>query len=244
MSPLAGALPGAAPAGVASRPGRFAALLPLGAALAVVALAAAAGVTQASLDAAGFGQWTYGFFADRYPLFFAAIAYGVVRVALLPLVAPKWRGWLGALLGAALVIVLSLHPTYGGLVLRAGFSVGGVTFLSGQPLALAQGLGAVAAASLLGAALGLAALVARGLPRRGGWGRALVRGLLRFLALAWALGVLASARDLGLSGFPRSALSGAQAGLAMGIVLMAFLPHALLGLVRPRASVESTPGRR
>ncbi len=243
MSALAGALPGTAPVG-ASRPGRFVALLPLGAALAVVVIAAAAGVTQASLDAAGLDPWAYGFFADRYPLFFAAIAYGVARVALLPLVAPHWRGWLGALLGLALVIALSLHPTYGGLVLRAGFSVGGVAFLSGQPMAVAQGLGVVAAASVLGGALGFAALVAGGLPRRGGWGRALIRGVVRFMALAWALGVLASARDLGLSGFPHLALSGAQAGLAACVVLAAFLPHALLSLVRPRTSVESTSGRR
>ncbi|MET7244788.1 hypothetical protein ABZT49_15610 [Methylobacterium sp. EM32] len=243
MSALAGALPGAAPA-TAARPGRLAALIPLAAAFAAVGLVAVTGTTQRSLDAAGFGQWAYGFFADRYPLFFPAIAYGVARAALLPLAAPHWRGWLGACLGLALVTGLSLHPTYGGLVLRAGFSVGGVAFLSGQPMAVAQGLGAVAAASVLGFALGCAALVARGLPRRGAWGRALVRVLLRFAALAWALGVLAAARDLGLSGFPRLALSGGQAALALGLVLAAFLPHVILDLVRSRASVESTPGRR
>lgn len=243
MSALVGALPGAAPV-TAARPGRLAALIPLAAALAAVGLVAVTGTTQRSLDAAGFGQWAYGFFADRYPLFFSAIAYGVARAASLPLAAPGWRGWLGACLGLALVAGLSLHPTYGGLVLRAGFSVGGVAFLSGQPMAVAQGLGALAAAFVLGGAMGFAALVARGLPRRGDRGRALVRALLRLAALAWALGVLAAARDVGLSGFPRVALSGAQAGLAVGIVLAAFLPHALLGLVRPRASVESTPGRR
>ncbi|AWN55381.1 hypothetical protein DK412_03200 [Methylobacterium sp. 17Sr1-1] len=228
----------------ASRPGRLAALIPLAAALSAVALVAATGTTQRSLDAAGFGQWAYGFFADRYPLFFPAIAYGIVRAALLPLAAPNWRGWLGACLGLTLVTGLSLHPTYGGLVLRAGFSVGGVAFLSGQPMAVAQGLGAVAAAFVLGFALGFAALVARGLPRRGARGRALVRALLRFAALAWALGLLAVARDVGLSGFPRLVLSGDQAALALGLVLAAFLPHVTLDLVRPRASVESTSGRR
>jgi hypothetical protein len=235
VSALAGALPGVAPV-TASRPGRLAALVPLAAALAAVALVAATGTTQRSLDAAGFGQWAYGFFADRYPLFFAAIAYGMARAALVPLAAPGWRGWVGALFGLVLVVGLSLHPTYGGLVLRAGFSVGGVAFLSGQPMAVAQGLGAAAAAVVLGGALGFAALVARGLPRRGTRVRALVRGLLRFIALAWALGVLAAARDLGLSGFPRLPLSGDQAVLALGLVLAAFLPHVLLGLARPRAS--------
>lgn len=226
-----------------SRPGRLAALVPLAAALAAVALVAAAGTTQGRLDAAGFGQWAYGFFADRYPLFFAAIAYGVARVALLPLAAPGWRGWLGALLGLGLVLVLSLHPTYGGLVLRAGFSVGGVAFLSGQTMMVAQGLGAVMAALVFGLALGVPALVARGLPRRGTRWRALARGCLRFLALAWALGLLAAARDLGITRFPRLPLSGEQAVLAAAIVLAAFLPHAVLGLAGPGTSVE-TPRRR
>ncbi|KMO29055.1 hypothetical protein VP06_25760 [Methylobacterium aquaticum] len=228
----------------ASRTGRLAALIPLGAALAAVALAAASGATQASLASAGLDPWVYGFFADRYPLFVAAIAYGVARAALLLLPAPTWRGGLGAVLGLVLVIALTLHPTYGGLVLRAGFSVGGIAFLSGQPMALAQGLGAVAAASVLGGALGLAALVGRGLPRRGEWRRALVRALLRFVALAWALGLVAAARDLGLSGFPRLPLSGAQAVLALGLVLAAFLPHTILSLVDPHSSVETAPGRR
>ncbi|AWN50201.1 hypothetical protein DK419_23020 [Methylobacterium terrae] len=224
----------------ARRSGWLAALAPLAAALAAVALAAAAGTTQATLDAAGLGQWAYGFFAERYPLFFAAIAYGVARAALLPLEAPGWRGWLGALLGLALVLALSLHPTYGGLVLRAGFSVGGVAFLSGQTMTVAQGLGACVAAVVFGSALGLPALAARGLPRRGTRRRALVRGLLRFAALAWALFVLAAARDLGLAGFPRLPL-GAQAPLALGLALAAFLPHAVLGL---RSSVETAPGTR
>ncbi len=241
MSAAAGDRPGAR---TSSRTGHLAALIPLGAALAAVALAAATGATQGSLASAGLDAWVYGFFADRYPLFFAAIVYGVVRAALLPLSAPGWRGWLGAVFGVALVVALSLHPTYGGLVLRAGFSVGGVAFLSGQPMALAQGLGAVVAASVFGGALGFAALIARGLPRRGTWRRALVRGLLRFVALAWALGLLAAARDLGLSGFPRRPLVGTQAMVSLGIVLAAFLPHTILGLAGPRGSVETASARR
>lgn len=246
MSTASGALPGTAPA--TSGGGRFVALVPLAAALAAVALAAAAGVTQRGLDAAGFGQWAYGFFADRYPLFFPAVAYGAARVALLPVAAPGWRGWLGALLGLVLVLGLSLHPTYGGLVLRAGFSVGGVAFLSGQTMTVSHILGAAVAAIVLGSALAVAALVARGLPRRGTRLRALGRGALRVLALAWALWLLASARDLGLSGFPRLPLGG-QAPLALGLVLAAFLPHAALSVLAPgsagtRRSVETTPGRR
>jgi hypothetical protein len=243
VSTTAGALVGAAPV-APGRSGRLAALVPLGAAVAVVALAAAAGTTQATLAAAGLDAWSYGFFADRYPLFFAAIAYGVARAALLPLAARRWRGWLGAVLGIALVLALSLHPTYGGLVLRAGFSVGGVAFLSGQPMGVAQVLGAAAAAFLLGGALGLSALVARGLPHRGDRWRALGPAVLRYLALAWALFVLAAARDLGLSGFPRLPLSGEQAALALGLVLAAFLPHAAFSLAGSRASVETARARR
>ncbi|KMO19058.1 hypothetical protein SQ03_08835 [Methylobacterium platani JCM 14648] len=216
-------------------------LAPLGAALAAVALVAAAGTDQGSLDAAGFGQYAYGFFADRYPLFFPAIAYGAARALLLPVAAPGWRGWLGALLGLALVLGLSLHPTYGGLVLRTGYAVGSVAFLSGQPAPVAQGLGIVTTAAVFGLAIGLPALVARGLPRRGDRWHSLGRGLLRFGALAFAVAVLAAARDLGLAGFPRRPLSGAQAALAGGLVLAAFLPHAALSsaVFRRRASGPS-----
>ncbi|TNC10450.1 hypothetical protein FF100_22535 [Methylobacterium terricola] len=225
------------------RRGRLAALAPLLAALAAVAFVAAAGVTQARLDAAGFGQYAYGFFADRYPLFFPAIAYGAARVALLPVAAPGWRGWLGALLGLALVLGLSLHPTYGGLVLRTGYSVGSVAFLSGQTMLAAQGLGLTMTAMVFGFAIGVPVLVARGLPRRGDRWRGFGRGLLRLVALAFAFALLAAARDLGLSDFLRVPLSGGQAALAGGLVLAAFLPHAVLSSAVSRPSVE-TPGRR
>ncbi|QRE75826.1 hypothetical protein [Methylobacterium aquaticum] len=211
------------------------AAIPLTAAVAVVALAAATGATQGRLEAAGLGGYAYGFFADRYPLFFAGIAYGLARVALLPVVAPGWRGWLGALLGLALVLGLSLHPTYGGLVLRTGFSVGSVAFLSGQTMMAAQGLGLSMTALVFGFAIGVPALVARGLPRRGDRWRGFGRGLLRLVALAFAFALLAAARDLGLSGFPRLPLSGEQAALAGCIVLAAFLPHAIVGRLGPRA---------
>ncbi len=217
--------------------GRLAALAlaaaPLAAALAAVALAAATGTTQARLDAAGLGDYAYGFFADLYPLFFPAIAYGLARVALLPVAAPGWRGWLGALLGLVLVLGLSLHPTYGGLVLRTGFSVGSVAFLSGQTMMAATGLGVTVTALVFGVAIGLPALVAGGLPRRGERWRGFGRGLLRLATLAFAFALLAAARDLGLAGFPRRPLSGAQAALAGSIVLAAFLPHAVFGLIRP-----------
>jgi len=230
--------------------GRLAAFAPLLAALAAVALAAAGGVTQARLDAAGFGQYAYGFFVDLYPLFFPAIAYGAARVALLPVSSPGWRGWLGALLGLALVLGLSLHPTYGGLVLRTGFSVGSVAFLSGQTMMAAQGLGLATTAAVFGLAIGLPALIARGLPRRGDRWRAVGRGLLRFVTLAFAFALLAAARDLGLAGFPRLPLAGMPAALAAGLVLAAFLPHAIVGLIAPRsgrigprASVETPRAR-
>ncbi|MFH6785677.1 MULTISPECIES: hypothetical protein [Methylobacterium] len=228
---------------------RLAAFAPLLAALAAVALVAAGAVTQARLDAAGFGQYAYGFFVDRYPLFFAAIAYGMARVALLPASAPGWRGWLGALLGLALVLGLSLHPTYGGLVLRTGFSVGSVAFLSGQTMMAAQGLGVAMTAVVFGVAIGLPAVVVSGLPSRGDRWRAIGRGLLRLVTLAFAFALLAAARDLGLSGFPRLPLSGVQAALAGGLVLAAFLPHAVVSYavvrrIGSRASVETPRASR
>ncbi|MGY2051938.1 hypothetical protein [Methylobacterium sp. JK268] len=202
------------------------AVLPLAAALAAVALAFATGLSQARLEAAGYGAWFYGFFLDLFPLYPFAIVYGIARILAVTGEAmdrPAALRLLGAILGIGLLLALSLYPTFGGAVLRAGFMVGGMSFLNGVPLPAARALGALAAMLPFGAALGLAGLVGGRKGSRGRW----LRGLVRAAALWWALAILGLARALGLVGWPQRPLDGREALLAAGLVAAAFLPHLL-----------------
>lgn len=177
----------------------------------------------------------HGFFLDRYPLFAFALAYGCTAVAAAAARPgrPLLRRAVGGALGIVLVLALGLHPTFGGLVLRAGFATGGMSFLTGQASAAANALGAAASALVFGAGLGLGALLAAG-PRPAAGGRrrrALVRlgrGFAALLALWWAMGVLALGREAGIAGWPRAPLDGREAAIALLLVAAAFLPHALL----------------
>lgn len=215
-----------------------AAFLPLAAALGTLVLVAAAGLDQARVEAAGLGMWFYGFFLDQFPLYAVALVYGVARVIAVTAEAmdrPVPLRLLGALLGLAVLLALSLHPTFGGLVLRGGFMVGGMTFLNGAPMPLAQALGALAAAFAFALPLGLAGLVG-GRRRKPGW---LLRGVLRFAALWWAFGLLALGRAL-VAGWPARPLTEPGTLAAAGLITAAFLPHALLSAL-PRREAAARP---
>ncbi|ACL60662.1 hypothetical protein [Methylobacterium nodulans] len=222
------------------------ALLPLGATLAAVGVAALSGLNQARLEEAGLGSLFFGFFLDQFPLYPFAVVYGVVRILAVTgeaLDRSRVLRLLGAALGLALLFALSFYPTFGGLILRLAFVVGAMSFLHGVPLPAARALGALAAMLPFGTALGLAGLVGG---RRGRGGR-VVRALLRAAALWWALGILSLGGALGTAGWPQRGLDGKQALIAAGLVLVAFLPHALVAALRgasPEASVETPPGRR
>jgi hypothetical protein len=211
---------------------------PLAAALAAVAALAASGFDRARAEALGLGAWFYGFFLDLFPLAVLALVYGVARVAVVAGCAPTgWPRRLAAgFAGAALLAVLVLYPTYGGLLARSGFAVGGFAFMTGQPLAAAHALGALAAALPFAGILALAALAAGGAwPGKGRRLRGLGLALARLSALWWALAVLAAARSLGLDLWPRRPLDPAATALVAGLVAAAFLPHGALALL---------PGRR
>ncbi|MFE1601668.1 hypothetical protein [Methylobacterium sp. ID0610] len=228
-------------------PGRalVTALVPLAAALAAVGIAALAGLNQARVEAAGFGGLFFGFFLDQFPLYPFAVIYGAARILAVTgeaLDRPVALRLLGAALGLGLLLGLSLYPTFGGLVLRLAFMVGGMSFLHGVPMPGARALGAFAAMLPFGAALGLAGLVGGRKGRRGQGLRALLRALLRAAALWWALGLLGLGRTLGLAGWPQRSLDGREALIAAGLVLIAFLPHAIIMARRERrseAAVES-----
>ena len=210
---------------------------PLAAALAALAAAYAAGFDQRAAMPPDVAGHFYGFFLDRYPLFAFAIAYGLGRilvVALAPGRAGPFRRLIGGLIGLVLVLAVSLHPTFGGFVLRAGFGTGGGAFLNGAPMPLAYAAGSAAAAAVFGLALGLGVLVTGrpGRPPPRGRLRGAMLGLLGllagFLALWFAAAVIGIARDAGLGPWPRRPLDLADLALAAGLIVLAGLPHALL----------------
>lgn len=226
---------------------------PLAAALLALAAVALAGLSQRSALPADVSAYAYGFFLDRYPLFAFALVYGLARVlaaAATPGPAPLARRALGAAVGLALLIALSLYPTFGGLVLRGGFMTGGVGFLNGLPLWLAFALGAAVSALVFGIAMGLGASLAGPWRRReGGWARratgAVGRGILRFLTLWFAAALLGFARDAGLGPWPGRAMDGGEAARAAALLVLACLPHAALvsgALERARRPSEGGPG--
>ncbi|WP_238311885.1 hypothetical protein [Methylobacterium organophilum] len=209
---------------------------PPAAALAVLALVFLTGFDQHAALPPLLGRHFYGFFLDRYPLFAFAIPYGIARIlaaACEPGPASILRRGTGGLVALGLLLALSLYPTFGGLVLRAGFMPGGVAFLNGIPLNLAYLLGAAMAAVVflipteLGATLAAGRWPARGRRLRA-FGARILGLVLLFLALWFAAAVIGLARDLGFGPWPRRPLDGRDAALATGLILLACLPHTLL----------------
>ncbi len=212
-----------------------------------VGLAWLTGLSQRTVLPAAIEARFYGFFLDRYPLFCAALVYGVARL-LLGAARPGPAGPVRRLVGSAIAIVLllavCLYPTFGGGVLRAGFATGGMAFLTGQTMPIAYGLGAAAVALVFGLALGLGGLLAIGAPRGNArWARRLRLGvgrmLTRTLALWFAFGILGLATAAGLGPWPHRPLAAGEAGLAVALVLLAFLPHASLDWLDSRAAPQS-----
>jgi hypothetical protein len=207
------------------------ALLPVGVAGLGVLATAAAGVTERSFIGTPVEDRFYGFFLRSYPLFAFCLLYGAARIAMAALTAPGRRRGLRLLtapVGLALFLAAGLYPTFGGLVLRAGYGLGAGSFLNGVPGVAATALGAVGAALAYGAALGLGAVLAS---LRLAAGRAPAAwGLLRLGALCLGATLLAFAAPASpgpAAGFPVVPL-GAPGGLAAAaLVCLALLPHAL-----------------
>ena len=214
---------------------------PLAAALLALAAAFATGFDQRAAMPPDVANRFYGFFLDRYPLFAFALVYGLARilvVALAPGRASVVRRLIGALLGLALVLAASLHPTFGGFVLRAGFGTGSGAFLNGTPMALSYALGAAAGAGVFGVAMGLGVLLTGrpGRPAPRGRLRALALGLVgalaAFLALWIGAALIGAGRDAGLGPWPRRPLDGRDLAVAAALIAAAALPHVLLVALR------------
>jgi hypothetical protein len=210
------------------RPGLGAAA-PILAMLIALALVAATGLSQRSAVPERVEPWIFGYFVTRYPLFAFALVYGVahlVRTAAGPGPASMPRRILFGVLGAAVLLAAGLYPTFGGLILRAGFATGGMAFLTHQPLWLAYGLGAGVAASLFGGIVGFFAIAAnRPLrPRL----RRVGSGALAFLALWFGAALIGLSGSLGVGPWPLRALRPGEAALAALVLVIAALPHWVL----------------
>lgn len=204
--------------------------LPLAAALLGILAVAVTGFDQRSPLPPGLSAYFYGFFLDRYPLFTAAIFYGLARL-IAAATAPGPSGALrrasGLAIGAGLILGLSLYPTFGGLVLRGGFGTGSMAFLNHQPMVVAYALGSAVAAIVFGTAMGLGILAIGG-RARSGMARRTIALVLGFAALWFASAVIGLAREAGIGLWPWRALDGHGALVAAGLILVAFIPHALL----------------
>ncbi|MHB2206799.1 hypothetical protein [Methylobacterium sp. CM6257] len=201
--------------------------------LASLVLVAASGFSQRSPVPETVEPWIYGYFVTRYPLFAFALVYGIaylVSVAAGPGPASTPRRILFGLAGIIALTLAGLYPTFGGVILRAGFATGGMAFLTHQPLWLAYALGAGVAAALFGGILGLFATAANGplRPRFSRFGSA----ALAFLALWFGATLIGSAGSLGVGPWPSRALRPEEAGLAGLLLVVAALPHATLATLR------------
>ena len=217
------------------------ALVPVAAAALSAVLAALLGLSERSLVGTPVENQFYGFFLRHYPLFLFAVVYGAVRI-LVAAAEPGWRTLraVTAPLALAGFAAASLYPTFGGMVLRAGYMAGGMSFLNGAPAALATLIGAGAAAFAFGAVLGACTILARARLRMGR--RALGGAVLGFLALWLGAAVLALAPRLGIdpaAGFPAGPLRPAQGAAAAALVALALLPHALVVAARPMTGPEA-----
>ncbi len=216
-----------------------AAAAPVAAALLALGTVAATGLSQRSDLPDWLAPRIYGFFLDSYPLFAFALVYGLVRLvasAAAPGPASLPRRVVWCVAGLAVLLVASLYPTFGGLVLRGAYGTGSMAFLTGQPLWLAYALGAAVAALAFGAILGLFGGLASGRWRpRNGWLARIGMTLCSVLALWFAAALLGLAKREGMGPWPHRAFTGSEAGFAALLILAAATPHALVVAFRGRA---------
>ncbi|SFL43997.1 hypothetical protein [Methylorubrum salsuginis] len=220
---------------------RIAAAAPLAAALLALVATYLTGFDQRTTMPPDVAARFYGFFLDRYPLYAFALVYGLARL-LTAMLAPGPSGvprrLVGGLVGLALLLAASLHPTFGGMVLRTGFDVGAIAFMNATPMPLAYALGTAGAALAFGLPVGLGVVLTghRGHAPVGGWlrraGRGALRGLAGFLALWFGAAVIGFARDAGFGPWPRGPLRAGDLAVAALLLTLAALPHMLLVATR------------
>jgi hypothetical protein len=220
----------------ASRRHDVLAFAPLACAVAAAAIVAVAGLTQRELAATPLGPYAYGFFFDRFAPFLFAIVYAVARFVAVAVTSPGRFAVARIVttpLAIALILAVSLYPTFGGFVLRSAFFSGATTFLEGAALPGAYIVGAAFSTLIFASVLGLGVILIR-LRVNLGW-RALLFALLRYLSLVFAGVVLVAPRifDMGLlGGWPVWPLGAGEGVALVALVLVALLPHTLIVRLR------------
>jgi hypothetical protein len=236
LTDRAGALPSHRHGEVAHGRHDLLAFAPLACACLAAAVVALAGVTQRDLLGTPLGPYVYGYFFDRFAPFAFAIVYAVARLVAVAVASPgrlPIARIVTTPVAIALILAVSLYPTFGGFVLRGAFFSGATTFLEGTLLPGAYIVGAGFSTLIFAGVLGLGVIMIRLRVSRG-W-NALLVALLRYLALVFAGIILVAPRafDLGLLGdWPVWPLGAGEGAALVVLVLVALLPHALIVRLR------------
>jgi len=189
-------------------------------------------VSRYEIQAGPFAPVLHGFFFNAFAPLLFLIVYGVTRIVVVALAEPSELAlarFVTAPLAVAALLAATLYPTFGGIVARSAFVIGGMVFVEGLPLAAALPLGVAVAAVPFGIVMGLGIIGVR-LALRRGW-RDFGIALLRYLAFVFAGLVLLLPIWTGAQLFgdwpvwPMTLGEGAALGLA---TFVALLPHALI----------------
>ena len=189
-------------------------------------------ISRFEIQAGPFAPLLHGFFFDAFAPLLFLVVYGVARLGSVALIERSdlaLARFVTAPLAIAALLAATLYPSFGGIVARSAFVIGGMVFVQGMPLSIAYLFGIAIAAIPFALILGFGIIAIR-LSVERGW-RSLKIGLLRYLALFFAGLVLMAPGWSGVALFgewPAWPLTpGEGAGLVLACIL-ALLPHALM----------------
>ena len=189
-------------------------------------------VSRYEIQAGPFAPVLHGFFFNAFAPLLFLIVYGVTRIVVVALAEPSELAlarFVTAPLAVAALLAATLYPTFGGIVARSAFVIGGMVFVEGLPLAAAFPFGIAVAAVPFGIVMGLGIIGVR-LALRRGW-RDFGIALLRYLALVFAGLVLLSPAWSGVTLFgdwPAWPMTQGEGAALVLATLMALFPHALI----------------
>lgn len=220
----------------------FGALLPLLASLGAVVFAYVTGLTTGSINAAVDSPWLIlGVYAERFPVLAFAIVFALARLLVAVFVARRPMILFRLILlvpAAALVLLATLYPTFGGIVARGGFMGGGFSLINS--VVAGGDVGTLLGGAVAGATLGLVTGLARAL-FDWNWGFTWAKPIRAILALgawaamgailAWGWAILSAAG----AQFPRAPLTLVEAiGLVM-LLIVATIPQMLVAAIGDKA---------
>ncbi len=209
-----------------------AAFIPLAVAALAAALVAMAGISRFEIQAGPFAPVLHGFFFDAFAPLLFLIIYGVARlvsVALIERSELALARLVTAPLAVAALLAATLYPSFGGIVARSAFVIGGMVFVQGMPLWIAYLFGIAIAAIPFALVLGLG-IVAIRLSFAKGW-RFLRIGLMRYLSLFFAGLILLAPGWSGIALFgewPAWPLTTGEGAALVVACILALFPHALI----------------